>query len=333
MKAAMPLACRATVLSAALLVTTLGAGCSGTATATTIDNKVLTGADEPAGGGGGGSTQGDDGDPISPDPKPPQDPVITDAGPAPVKPGVDGGGSTGTGLSGPIEVGSTLRTNGSLNLRMGPGTSDGIRMVLPEGVNLISVNTGAPRNGWYNVSYNGVEGWSSGAYLVFVRGPVTSPTQRDLALRRAQTGVGFSYWWGHGRWVPNGATSSNIGSCTGSCPDCTHTGSYGADCSGYVAKVWQVPAGNTDPKSDSHPYSTISFNGTNSRWVTVDRDRVRPGDALVYNENGAGHMFLYESTDGWGAMWAYEARGCVYGIVHNLRTAGTSYKAIERVGY
>ena len=328
----MPFACRATMLCAALFAAVAGAGCSGSATATTIDNKVLTGAAEPA--GGAAETPGDVGDPVTPSmptPKTPQDPVTPDAGPSPAMPGT--GGSGGTGLNGPIAVGSTLRTSSSLNMRSGPSSASGLRMVLPEGANIISVNTGTPDNGWYNVSYNGVEGWTIGLSLVLVRGPVASPTLRDMALQRAQTGVGFSYWWGHGSWVPNGASSSSIGTCTGSCPDCTHTGSYGADCSGFLAKVWEVPAGNSDPKSDSHPYSTISFNGANSRWATVDRTNVRPGDALVYNENGAGHTFVYESGDGWGSLWAFEARGCAYGIVHNLRTAGTSFKAIERVGY
>jgi hypothetical protein len=49
----------------------------------------------------------------------------------------------------------------------------------------------------------------------------------------------------------------------------------------------------------------------------------------VYNTNGAGHTFLYESGDGWGSMWAYECKGCSYGCVHNLRTATTTYHAIR----
>jgi hypothetical protein len=56
------------------------------------------------------------------------------------------------------------------------------------------------------------------------------------------------------------------------------------------------------------------------------------GDALVYRSGSGGHIFIYESGDGWGSMWTYEARGCSYGIVHNLRTAGSTYKAIRRSG-
>ena len=55
----------------------------------------------------------------------------------------------------------------------------------------------------------------------------------------AQYGMGYSYWWGNGRWRTDKASP---GSCSGSCPKCKHSGSYGADCSGFVAKVWRVPS-------------------------------------------------------------------------------------------
>jgi MYXO-CTERM domain-containing protein len=82
---------------------------------------------------------------------------------------------------------------------------------------------------------------------------------------------------------------------------------------------------------DAHPYSTIDFNKDSSQWSTVSRDKVLRGDAMVYNTNGAGHIFIYESGDGWGTMWAYECKGCSYGCVHNTRTATSSYHAIRRV--
>ena len=83
----------------------------------------------------------------------------------------------------------------------------------------------------------------------------------------------------------------------------------------------------------SHPYGTIHFIGSNSQWSTVSRANAKKGDAFVYNTNGAGHIFLYESGDAWGSLWAYEARGCSYGIVHNLRTVTSAYKVIRRAGY
>lgn len=250
-------------------------------------------------------------------------------------------GTLSSELSAGVPLGSTLKTTTGLNLRTSPSMSGQVRLVIPAGATVTTVNVTQPSGGWYNIKYNGVTGWSYGTYLTLVSSPSTptptnpTPTSstRDAAIARAQGGVGFSYWWGHGRWIPNGATSSTKGVCTGSCPSCTHSGGYGADCSGFAAKVWQVPSSNSDTTVDSHPYGTIHFVGSNANWSTVSRSNALKGDALVYNTNGSGHIFIYESGDAWGSMWAYEARGCSYGIVHNLRTATSSYKAIRRAGW
>ena len=131
----------------------------------------------------------------------------------------------------------------------------------------------------------------------------------------------------------NGPSSGTKGYCSGSCPSCSHSGSYGADCSGYVAKIWQVPSSNDNVAQDSHPYSTWNFDNQSVSWHTISRGSVQAADALVYNSGSAGHIFLYEKGDGWGQMWAYEAKGCAYGIVHDLRYASSAYKAIRRNGY
>lgn len=246
-------------------------------------------------------------------------------------------GATSQELANGVLAGSTLRTTANLNLRSGPGLDQSIRLVIPEGSHVTALS-GTASNGFYNIRYNGLEGWSYGAYLALSStgggsgqgGGTSGGTSRDELIARAQGAVGFSYWWGHGRWIPNGATSSSAGVCTGSCPSCSHSGSAGADCSGLVGKVWGVPSSNTDLGHDSHPYSTVDFNNGNAQWVTVDRGAAQKGDAFVYNSNGAGHIFLFESGDGWGSMWTYEARGCSYGIVHNLRQASSAYKAISR---
>jgi hypothetical protein len=112
---------------------------------------------------------------------------------------------------------------------------------------------------------------------------------------------------------------------------------YGADCSGFVAKAWMVPGSNSTLSSDSHPYSTGDFRNTTGggQWSRVDRGSVHRGDALVYNDGSAGHVFLYESADPWGSMWAYEAPGCASGggrIRHGLRTASSAFVGIRRAG-
>jgi hypothetical protein len=161
----------------------------------------------------------------------------------------------------------------------------------------------------------------------------STSSKRDAAIARAKSAMGFSYWWGHGRFRPEGPTSSNKGSCSGSCPSCSHSGSYGGDCSGLAAKVWEVPGSNSDLTVDSHPYSTANFVSDTSQWSTVSRSNVQKADAMVYNQSGEGHIFIYESGDGWGSMYAYECKGCSYGCVHDLRTASSAYHAIRRAGY
>jgi uncharacterized protein YgiM (DUF1202 family) len=246
-------------------------------------------------------------------------------------------GDNESAISQSYPAGSILKSTTNVNLRKGASTDYSILHVVPEGsqVTLVAPD---PQNGFYKVKHNGTIGWSSGKYYTVVEiagdsGGTPATTVREQAIERAKAGKGFSYWWGHGRWRPEGVTSSTKGSCSGSCPDCSHSGSYGADCSGYVGKIWQVPSTNSDLTVDSHPYSTANFVKDSSLWSTVSRDNVKPADALVYNTNGAGHIILYTGGDGWGSMYAYECKGCSAGCVYGLRTASSSYKAIRRAGW
>lgn len=247
------------------------------------------------------------------------------------------------GSSGSVANGAVMTATADVNLREGPGTSYDVILVVPMG-DSVNVADPAPQNGFYKVTYQGNTGWSSGQY--YKQGdPSSQPNQPsepsqpggntviDAAMARAKSGVGFSYWWGHGRFKPEGPTSSTKGSCSGSCPNCSHSGSYGGDCSGLVAKVWQVPASNDDITEDSHPYSTADFVEDTSQWKTVARDKLKMADAMVYRSGGAGHIFIYSKGDGWGSMYAYECRGCSAGCIAGYRTASSSYHGIRRQGY
>jgi cell wall-associated NlpC family hydrolase len=161
---------------------------------------------------------------------------------------------------------------------------------------------------------------------------VDGPPSPDNAFARASAAVGFSYYWGGGAWQAGGATSSNKGSCSGSCPSCSHSGKYGADCSGLVAKAWQYGAENLE--TNSHQYATSSFvSDLSGHWSTVTRAALKKGDALVYNSGSAGHIVLYEKGDGWGTPTVIECRGCAYGCVHDARTFSSTYHAIRRAGF
>ncbi len=246
------------------------------------------------------------------------------------------------GSSGSVANGATMTATADVNLREGPGTGYDVLLVVPMG-DSVNVADPSPQNGFYKVTYQGTTGWSSGKYYNTGGGgsgggssdPGGSSGNAviDAAIARAKSGVGFSYWWGHGRFRPEGPTSSNKGSCSGSCPNCSHSGSYGGDCSGFVAKVWQVPSSNTDLTVDSHPYSTADFVEDTSQWKTVSRSSLKAADSLVYRSGGAGHIFLYTKGDGWGSMYAYECRGCSAGCIAGYRTASSAYHAIRRQGY
>jgi hypothetical protein len=251
-------------------------------------------------------------------------------------------------LTGSVPVGSTLKTTADLNLRKGPSTSKAVMYTMPEG-STVTVESAAPSNGFYKVKHNGTIGFAYGAYLQLVSAPdddadvpdedgTDEPppppsSKRAQAIARAKKTVGFSYWWGHGRFAESGATASNKGKCTGSCPNCSHSGSYGGDCSGMAAKVWQVPSSNTSMSVDSHPYSTADFDDDTSQWFTVSRANLKQADAMVYRSGGAGHIFIYGSGDGWGSMYAYECKGCSAGCIEGYRTASSAYHGIRRTGY
>lgn len=254
----------------------------------------------------------------------------------------DGGASMPEASTAMPTLGTTMRvTATALNLRAAIGTGAMVLTTMPCGASVTVLE--GPSMGWWRVRYNSTVGWASGAYLVaasaFDMGvcgagsspPPTTPTPLEVSriFELARPAVGFSYWWGHGVWNTQGI---DRGTCTGSCPSCTHTGRYGADCSGFVAKVWQIPS-PSPVTTDLHPYSTYDFYNSTRHWSRVPRPMTRPGDAMVYNANGSGHIFLVESgSDPWGSVWAYEARGCATGIVHNLRSVPASYVTIRREG-
>lgn len=227
---------------------------------------------------------------------------------------------------------ASVTASDGLNLRTGPSTSNAIILVMPHGT---VVQVTATSNGWYKVDDNGHVGWCSGLYLNPVSSggggnnpPPAGNSAVDEAIARAQSGVGFSYHWGGGCWESGGSH----GACYGSCPNCTHSGTCGADCSGYVAKVWQVP-GKSATSTCEHPYSTVNFNNSHDHWYDVSRSTVKRGDAFVYNSGSEGHIFIYDSGDAWGWATAYECKGCSYGCVKDSRTVYSIYKPIRREGF
>ncbi|MDF2695400.1 MAG: hypothetical protein K0S65_3783 [Labilithrix sp.] len=236
---------------------------------------------------------------------------------------------------------SKARTTANVNLRKTASTGASILAVIPSGTT-IDLASSTPTSGFYKIIYNGVTGFAHSNYLTPLTsggtsggssGPVDleGPASPANAIARAKAAVGFSYYWGGGAWLASGPSASTRGSCSGSCPSCSHSGKYGADCSGLVAKAWQF--GTKTLSVNSHPYSTSDFNSdVSGRWSTVSRGSLRAGDALVYRSGGSGHIVVYEKGDGWGSPTVYECRGCSYGCVYNARSF-SGYHGIRRSGF
>jgi hypothetical protein len=232
----------------------------------------------------------------------------------------------------------TMRTTGDVNLRDKPSLDGAVLRVIPTGT-VVTLLDKVPQNNFYNVEALGVRGWMSGKYLeantpapMPMPGDLSGAPSPDNAIARAKPAMGFSYYWAGGAWLAEGPTAATKGSCSGNCPTCNHSGKYGADCSGLVAKAWQY--GAKDLATNSHPYGTIHFVTPKAGfWIAANRGAMQKADALVHNEAGSGHIVLYERGDGWGAPVVYECKGCAYGCVYNARNFGSTYKAIRRAGF
>jgi hypothetical protein len=157
---------------------------------------------------------------------------------------------------------------------------------------------------------------------------VTAQMSRDEIIDIAQSAMGYSYWWGGDHWNPN--NKDNPGKCTphysgGGCPACSHSGPWGADCSGLVGKTWMVPS-RIPITQHSHPYNTTSFRTLRTHWYGIQRSDLQRGDALV----SSSHIVLFERFMSNGQMMVYECAGCSIGCRHRSRSVSSSYIAIRR---
>jgi len=159
----------------------------------------------------------------------------------------------------------------------------------------------------------------------------------DAIVCRGLSAVGFSYWWGGECWCSNGCAPDLVGCAPGvctpnagstGCPDCTHTGTYGADCSGFVSRAWQVPDPLATNACNTARYVASSFTADHEYWNVVPMNDLRPADAVASDS----HVILvigYE--DAFGEHDCVEAKGCSYGIVRNSRTFSSVYSGARRI--
>lgn len=219
-------------------------------------------------------------------------------------------------------------------LRSGPGKAYLVLRLLQNGKR---ATVRRRSGGWYRLQLSGgALGWTWRGFLCLVdpgnNNPANFALGRQGVINIAHVFRGYSYWWG-GAAFPK-PWDSPRSKPRGRCYSATyggHQGRYGADCSGYVGKVWRLPSA-LPFGANLHPFSTYHFYHGRNHWTHIARGATRRADALVHHSGGAGHIMLFERGDPWGNAWTYEAKGCAYGVVHNLRPVSSSYRARRRKG-
>jgi len=259
-------------------------------------------------------------------------------------------------------VGSQVQVcnvSSGLNNRSGPGSGYMVLRVLSSGTQGQVVQQSGS---WFKLDLSGGQlGWSYGKYLCLVSNAPPPPSNpppsnpppsnpppsnpppsnpggqssydvsRQGIINTCKAYVGYSYWWGGAKFpAPWDAQGKDKGKCYSSTSS-GHKGLHGADCSGFAAKVWQVSAAMPF-STNKHPYSTYDFYYGSAAWSKISRSSAQMADALVYRSGSSGHVVIFEQGDPWGQSWTYEARGCSWGVVHNLRSLSSSYQARKRSG-
>lgn len=172
------------------------------------------------------------------------------------------------------------------------------------------------------------------AFSVRAAPPEESP---DAIICRGLSAVGFSYEWGGECWCSNGCEPDLVncepGVCTpnpGStgCPECTHNGRYGADCSGFVSKAWQVPNPYSTEACDVSRYRATDFTTNHAYWNVVPMGSLLPADAAA---NSSHVVLIVGERNAHGNLEVVEAKGCVYGIVRQHRTFASTYSGARRI--
>lgn len=235
----------------------------------------------------------------------------------------------GAGGVSSLALNTQLGAEAHVNLREAPSPEARLVMVIPQGATVTVVERTDPENGYYRVDYFGRTGWAYGAWLAPGVGSLSSAlteVQKDNILERARRSDGYSYWWGHGKF----GCGLGQGSCSGSCPDCSHVGEGGADCSGMVAKAWAVPPSDPGTCVNSHPYSSTYFATESTYWRTIDRANIERADAFV--KRGGGHIMIRGSgTSSTGLPFILECSGCSAGCITHYRSVSSDdYKVIRR---
>ena len=158
-----------------------------------------------------------------------------------------------------VNGGGAKVTASSLNVRSYPSTDSAVLTQIPQGQ--VASITGVNR-GWYQVSYNGVQGFVSPEYIEVVpqQAAMASSGKGQEIVSYAKQLIGTPYVYG------------------GSTP-------RGFDCSGFTSYVYKQ-FGITLPRSSSAQYGPVT---------KVGRNELQAGDLVFFRNGGSGigHVGIY----------------------------------------
>ncbi len=163
--------------------------------------------------------------------------------------GLDESEQSDQALTGSHPVGTKLQTTAALNLRKGPSTGYSVLDVIASGGSVKLVQS-SPSNGFYNVSYQGLNGWCSGNYLKKVSTGSTPANCNKTELNKC-----LSYGGGdacYGKW---GCTADEGG---GSSSGGTTDNAYNATLGDKLATAaWNGSAGYSMGRCYSYVWQAL----------------------------------------------------------------------------
>jgi cell wall-associated NlpC family hydrolase len=151
-----------------------------------------------------------------------------------------------------------------------------------------------------------------------VSGPYAGPppiTQQQI-LDIARSALGVRYVWGGESW------------------DALDKNFKGVDCSGLVAKAWQVPRASETFQEVFRRPTTETLNLPNPHWFEVEMADRQAGDILVRYDKAVQHVFMFESNAPDYAIshkvWVFEASAPEVKRTTYTIEALTNYSAFRR---
>lgn len=215
-------------------------------------------------------------------------------------------------------------TTAPVNLRTGPGTNYSIILVMPAATKVVVTGRNADSS-WYQVVYNGQQGWSSAAYLrtscvdgvpVVNTSTPPAPQPTPAPAPPAQSGVNFT------------ASSStiNLGQCTVLNWNVQTSGQVFLGYGAMQSPVPLVSSQQVCPGMSSRFYLRVVVNGT-SQYYPLDITVVNPYNPANFRSNA----YVVNPGQCPTLSWNIDNVNGVFLYLNNTQAQGVAGNATQQV--